>query len=53
MAKACGTMGDRRGGYRGLVGGPVGKRSLGRTRLGWKDNNKMNLHEGHWGRGMG
>jgi len=35
------------------MGGAEGKRSLGRTRRGWEDNIKMDLHEVHLGRGMG
>jgi len=37
--------GDRRVIYRVLVWKPEGKRPLGRSRLRWKDNIKMNLHE--------
>jgi hypothetical protein len=36
-------MGDRRGVYRVLVGRPEGKRQLGRPRLCWEDNIKMDL----------
>ena len=35
--------GDRRGKYRGLVGGPEGKRPLGRRRRRLEDNIKMNF----------
>jgi hypothetical protein len=38
-------MGDRRSGYRVLVGGSKGKRLLGRPRRGWEDNIKMDLPE--------
>jgi hypothetical protein len=38
-------MGDRRGVYRVLVGRPKGKRPLGRPRLRWEDNIKMDLRE--------
>jgi hypothetical protein len=38
-------MGERRGAYRILVGGPEGRRSLGRSRHGWEDDIKMNLQE--------
>ena len=31
--------------YRFLVGKPEGKRPLGRPRLRWEDNNKMDLEE--------
>jgi hypothetical protein len=46
-------MGDRRGGYRVLVEGPEGNRSLGRHRRGWEDNIKMELHEVDWGGSIG
>jgi len=38
-------MGERRGIYRVLVGKPEGKRTLGRPRLRWMDNIKMDLQE--------
>jgi hypothetical protein len=38
-------MGERRGVYRVLVGKPGGNRPLGRPRLRWEDNIKMDLHE--------
>jgi len=38
-------MEDRRGVYRVLVGKPEGKRPLGRPRLRWEDNIKMDLQE--------
>jgi len=38
-------MGEGRGVHRFLVGKPEGKRSLGRPRLRWKDNIKMDLRE--------
>jgi hypothetical protein len=38
-------IGERRGGYRVLVGKPKGNRSLARPRLRWEDNIKMDLHE--------
>jgi hypothetical protein len=38
-------MGDRRGAYRVLVGGPSGKRLLERPRHRWDYNIKMNLQE--------
>jgi len=40
---AC--MEERRGIYRILVGKPEGKRPLGRHRLRWEDNIKMDLQE--------
>jgi len=38
-------MGDRGGVYRVLVGKPEGKTPLGRPRLRWGDNIKMDLQE--------
>ena len=38
-------MGERRGVHRGLVGKPVGKRSLGRPRRRWDDIIKTDLQE--------
>ena len=38
-------MGERRGVYRILVGKPEGKRPLGRPRLIWEDNIKIDLQE--------
>ena len=38
-------MGERRDVYMVLVGKPEGKRPLGRPRLRWEDNIKMDLHE--------
>ena len=40
---AC--MGERRGAYRVLVKNPEGKRPLGRPRLRWEDNIKIDLQE--------
>jgi hypothetical protein len=45
MGGACRAYGERRGVYRVLVGKPEGKRSLGRVRLRWEDNVKMDLQE--------
>ena len=36
-------MGDRKVAYRPMVGKPMGKRPFGRPKLGWEDNNKMDL----------
>jgi hypothetical protein len=36
---------QRRGVYRVFVGKPEGKRPLGRPRLRWEDNTKMDLQE--------
>ena len=44
-ARHVARMGERRGVYRGLVGKPEGKRPLGRPRLRWEDNIKMDLQE--------
>ena len=38
-------MGERRGVYRVFVGKPDGKSPLGRTRLRWVDNIRMDLKE--------
>jgi hypothetical protein len=38
-------MGEGRGVYRVLVGGPEGKRPLGRPRRRWEDNIKIDLRE--------
>jgi hypothetical protein len=38
-------MGERRNAYRRLVGKPEGKRPLGRPRLRWVDNIKIDLRE--------
>jgi hypothetical protein len=38
-------MGEGRGMYRVLVGKPEGKRPLGRPRLLWEDNIRMDLQE--------
>ena len=38
-------MWKRRGVYRVLVGNPEGKRPLGRPRLRWEYNNKVDLQE--------
>jgi hypothetical protein len=38
-------MGERRGVYRVLVGKPEVKKQLGRPRLRWEDNVKINLQE--------
>jgi hypothetical protein len=45
-------MGERRGAYRALVGKPEGRRPLGRPRLGWEDNIKMDLRKVGWGGGV-
>ena len=45
------SMGGGRGVYRVLVGIPVGKRPLGRTKRRWEDNIKIGLQEMGWGGG--
>jgi hypothetical protein len=40
-----GRMGEKRNTYRVLVGKPEGKRPLGRPRLRWEDNIKMDIRE--------
>jgi hypothetical protein len=44
MGGACSAYGERRG-YRVLVGKPEGKRPLGRLRLRWENNIKMDLQK--------
>jgi hypothetical protein len=43
-------MGKGRGAYRMLVGRPEGRRPLGRPRLRWEGNIKMDLQEVGWRR---
>ena len=43
IGRACSTYGERRSGYRVLVGKPGCKRTLGRLRRRWQDNIKMDL----------
>jgi len=45
-------MGERRGVYRALVGKPEGKRPLGRPRLRWENNKKMDLQKVRWDVGI-
>jgi hypothetical protein len=45
MGWACGTMRERRGVYRALVGKTEGNRQLGTPRRRWEDNIKMGLQE--------
>jgi hypothetical protein len=44
-----GRMREKRNSYRLLVGKPEGKRPLGRPRLRWVDNIRMDLREVGWG----
>jgi hypothetical protein len=45
-------MGERRDAYRSLVGKPVGRRPLGRPRLRWENNIKMDVRDVVWGHGL-
>jgi hypothetical protein len=42
-------MGEERNVYRVLMGGPEGKRPLGRPRRTWEDGIRMDLREIGWG----
>jgi hypothetical protein len=42
-------MGEKLGAYRTLLGKPERRRKLGRPRLRWEDNIKMDLREMRWG----
>jgi hypothetical protein len=48
MGRACSTNGEKRNAYRIWVGGPVGKRPLGRPRRRWLDNIKIGFREMRW-----
>jgi hypothetical protein len=52
MGGACNTYAVRGGVYRVYVGKPEGMRPLGRPRLRWEDNIKMDLQEVGWGHGL-
>jgi len=43
MDGACSAYGERRRVYKVLVGKPEGKRPIGRHRIRWEDNIKMDL----------
>jgi hypothetical protein len=45
-------VGDRRGPYRVLAGKDEGKRQLGRLRIRWEDNIKMDIQEMKLGHGL-
>jgi hypothetical protein len=49
---ACGTQGEKRTGYRCLVGESEVKRQLGSPRSEWESNVKMNILKIGWERGM-
>jgi hypothetical protein len=48
MDRVCSTNGERMNAYRILVGKPEGRRPLGRQRLRWVGNIKMDLKEIEW-----
>jgi hypothetical protein len=49
MGGACSAYGERQGVYTVLVGKPEGKRPLGKRRLRWEDNIKMDIRDvGVW-----
>jgi hypothetical protein len=45
MDWACSMFGSRRGAYKVFLGKPETKRLLGRPKLRWEDNIKMDLQE--------
>jgi hypothetical protein len=45
MGGSCSTNGEKRNGYRSLLGKPEGKRPLERPRRRWLDNTRMDLEE--------
>jgi hypothetical protein len=48
MGRACSMNGEKRNGYRILVGKPEEKRPLLRPRRAWVDNIKMDLRKIGW-----
>jgi hypothetical protein len=48
MSRTFSTNGEKRNAYTILVGKPEGKRPLGRPRLRWVDNIKIDLGERGW-----
>jgi hypothetical protein len=53
QARQVARIGKMRCAYRVLVGKPEGKKSLGRPRLKWEDNIKIDLQGvGWWGHGL-
>jgi hypothetical protein len=49
MGRTCSTTGKKENAYRLLVGKPEGERPLGRPRLRWEDNIKMDIRDLGWG----
>jgi hypothetical protein len=49
MGKVCSTNGKKRNARRILVGKPEEKRPLGRPRLRWEDNIRLDLRYIRWG----
>jgi hypothetical protein len=49
MGGVCSTNGEKRNACRLLVGKPERKRPVGRPRLRWVDNIRMDLGEVGWG----
>jgi hypothetical protein len=49
LAEHVARMGEERGVYRILVGGPEARRPLWRPRRRWEDNIKMDIEEVGWG----
>jgi len=53
MCRACSTYGGEERCIQGFVRKPEGKRSIGRPRFRWwEDNIKMDLQEVEWGHGV-
>jgi hypothetical protein len=48
MGRACNTNEEKRNAYKILVGKPEEKRPLGKPRLKWVDNFKIDLREIGW-----
>ena len=45
MGRSCSQNGGRKDSFQNLTGNPTGKRSLGRSRLRWEDNIRIDLRE--------
>jgi predicted acetyltransferase len=52
MGGSCSTFGESRGMYISLVRKPEEKERIGRVRLRYEDNIKMDLQEGNLGYGI-